>query len=487
MPPVQIGASISDIEKSTRELSWTRLILAMPDRRHFLKQASALAIGFAGLHAFVGCTPSASGRDVGFGPLESDPNDVFDLPDGFSYRIVSRHGDSMDDGFLVPHRPDGMATFPGPDGTTLLVRNHEVSADAPLDEGPFGADNTRADRMPAADRYDAGRDGRGGLGGTTTVVYDTERQSVRRQFVSLAGTIRNCAGGPTPWNSWLTCEETVRRADDRFAKDHGYVFEVPATAEMTRATPRPITAMGRFNHEAVAVDPNSGAVYLSEDRHDGLLYRYLPNQPGDLHKGGRLQCGCVRQQASLDTRNWGEGPDIAPGTTFDVEWMDLENVDTRDDDLRKRGYADGAARFAREEGMWYGEGAVYMACTNGGHNKKGQVWRYVPSPHEGTPRETDDPGTLELFVEPNDTTVLENADNLTVAPWGDVIACEDGSGDQYLVGITPEGRFYKLGRNAVSSSELAGATFSPDGTTLFVNVQHEGLTLAITGPWQSAA
>jgi secreted PhoX family phosphatase len=456
--------------------------MPMQDRRHFLKQASAFAVGFAGLHAFVGCKSLESNGRIG--AIRSDPDGIFDLPEGFSYQIISRHGDPMDDGFRVPHRPDGMATFPGPDGTTLLVRNHEIDADAPREEGPFrpGGDAS-ASQMPADDLYDAGTQERGGLGGTTTVVYDTERQAVRRQFVSLAGTIRNCAGGPTPWNSWLTCEETVQRANDTFARDHGYVFEVPATATMQRATPRPITDMGRFNHEAVAVDPNSGAVYLSEDRHDGLFYRFLPEEPGALEKGGRLQACRVREQASLDTRNWGEGPDIRPGTTFEVEWMDLENVDTPTDDLRKRGFADGAARFAREEGMWYGDGAAYMACTNGGEIQKGQVWRYVPSPYEGTDREADRPGTLELFVEPNDTTVLENADNLTVAPWGDVVACEDGSGTDTLVGITPEGRFYKLGRNAMSDSELAGAVFSPDGSTLFMNIQHEGLTLAITGPW----
>lgn len=463
----------------------------MQDRRHFLKQASAFAVGFAGLQAFVGCSSDGkrqSPPDVGFGPLQSDPDNVFDLPEGFSYEIISEYGQKMDDGFGVPHRPDGMATFPGPDGTTLLVRNHEIGADAPMEEGPFRANGDASERrLPDSELYDPGRNERGGLGGTTTVVYDTEQQVVRRQFVSLGGTIRNCAGGPTPWNSWITCEETVQRADDTFAKDHGYVFEVPATAEIQRAAPRPIKEMGRFNHEAVAVDPNSGVVYLSEDRHDGLFYRFIPNEPGELQKGGRLQACQIREQASLDTRNWGEGPEISTGTTFEVEWIDLENVDTQEDDLRKRGFAAGAARFAREEGMWYGDGAAYMACTNGGKIKKGQVWRYMPSPHEGTGQESDEPGTIELFAEPNDTSVLENADNLTVAPWGDVIACEDGSGTDTLVGITPEGQFYKLGRNAMSESELAGAVFSPDGSTLFMNIQHEGLTLAITGPWKEAS
>ena len=457
--------------------------MPMQSRRHFLKQASAFAVGFSGLHAFVGSGASAS--EVGFGPLQSDPQGVLDLPEGFDYQIVSRHGDRMADGLRVPHRPDGMATFPGPDGTTLLVRNHEIEPDAPRTEGPFRGEGL-PEALSEADMYDPGRGPRGGLGGTTTVVYDTSEQVVRRQFLSLAGTVNNCAGGPTPWNSWLTCEETVQRADDTFAKDHGYVFEVPATAEVRRAAPRPIKAMGRFNHEAVAVDPQSGAVYLSEDRDDGLFYRFLPDEPGALHRGGTLQCCCVRRQAHLDTRNWGTGPDIAPGTAFEVEWMDLDNVDPAADDLRLRGFQDGAARFAREEGLWYGKGSVYMACTNGGHNRTGQIWRYTPSPHEGTAREADRPGTLALFVEPNDTSVLENADNLTVAPWGDVIACEDGSDDQYLVGITPEGRFYKCGRNAISESEFAGAVFSPDGSTLFVNIQHAGLTLAVTGPWSRA-
>ncbi|MGH7599827.1 MAG: alkaline phosphatase PhoX, partial [bacterium] len=168
-----------------------------------------------------------------------------------------------------------------------------------------------------------------------------------------------------------------------------------------------------------------------------------------------------------------------------VKWLDLEDIEAPNDDLRLRGFAQGAARFARGEGAWYGNDAIYFACTNGGRAKKGQIWRYVPSPFEGAPEEQNDPGKLELFVEPNDGNLVDNADNLTVAPWGDLIVCEDGEKEQFLVGVTPKGEFYKFARNAMpSSSELAGVTFSPDGTTLFVNIQHEGLTLAITGPWR---
>ncbi len=410
-----------------------------------------------------------------------------DLPQDFSYTILSRWGDTMDDGYRVPHRPDGMATFPGPDGLTVLIRNHEVNFNADLAEGAFGEDLTKQLELDPSLMYDAGTErGRPCQGGTTTVVYDTRSQKVVRQYLSLAGTIRNCAGGPTPWNSWITCEETVERAGDGRLVDHGYAFEVPASADMGLASPVPLTAMGRFNHEAVAVDPASGIVYQTEDRHDGLIYRFIPTVPGQLAEGGQLQALVVRGHQSLDTRNW-EQQLVTPGHQIPVAWIDLNEVEAPEDDLRHRGFEAGAACFARGEGMWYGNGAVFFACTNGGKAKKGQIWRYIPSPVEGTEGEVQQPGTLELFVEPNDGALVDNADNLTVAPWGDLIVCEDGGGDQFLVGVTPEGALYKFARNALGDSELAGATFAPDGTTLFVNIQHAGLTLAITGPWKNHA
>ena len=460
-------------------------------RRHFLKQASAIALGFSGLHHFVGA--GMPGRDNQsrwanrFGPLQPDPDGILDLPDGFSYQIISRHGERMDDGFFVPHRADGMATFPGPDGMTLLVRNHEVSVGADREEGPFRNDDALAARLSPEQVYDVDGDGIPCAGGTTTVVYNTEAQRVERQFLSLVGTERNCAGGPTPWNTWITCEETVRRAGDNCEHDHGYPFEVPATATPRLAEPVPIKAMGRFNHEAVAVDPASGIVYQTEDRGDGLVYRYIPDEPGNLLRGGRLQALVVTDQPRLDTRNW-ETETVPTGAPMAVRWIDLDDIEAPDDDLRLRGFEAGAARFARGEGMWYSDGgAIFFACTNGGRIEKGQIWKYTPSAHEGTPHEADAPGMLELFAEPNDGGLIDNADNLTVSPWGDLIVCEDGSGEQYLAGVTPDGSFYKFAHNAMDNdSEMAGATFSPDGSTFFINIQHAGLTLAITGPWDKA-
>lgn len=457
------------------------------ERRHFFKTATAFSLGFFGLGKLTAQGAILSSKSgiimEPYGKLIPDPEGVFDLPQGFTYKIISRAGDRMDDGFFVPHRPDGMATFPGEKGRTILIRNHEVNSDAKNSESAFGNDLEMLNKLDPGLIYDSGSEQRFGKGGTTTVVYNTKTQEVEKQFLSLSGTIRNCAGGPTPWNSWLTCEETIELADGSLKKDHGFIFEVPASAEGP-VKPLPLKDMGRFNHEAVAVDPKSGVVYLTEDRHDGLVYRFIPNEPGNLAAGGKLQALVIPNKPALDTRNWDEQL-VKTGQVFDVSWIDMDDVSAPEDDLRFRGFRMGAARFARGEGMWYGEDAMYFACTNGGKAEKGQIWKYTSSPREGTRKETGEPGKLELFVEPNDGNVIDNADNLTVSPWGDLIVCEDGAGSQNLVGVTSKGEIYKFGHNALNDSELTGATFSPDGTTLFVNIQHAGLTLAITGPWKT--
>jgi len=269
------------------------------------------------------------------------------------------------------------------------------------------------------------------------------------------------------------------------ARDHGYAFEVPAREKMGLVRPVPLKAMGRFNHEAIAVDPKSGVVYLTEDRGDGLMYRFIPKTPGKLAQGGRLQALVMRDQSRLDTRNWDDKlPIVSVGQALDVDWVDLENVESPDDDLRFQGLGKGAAVFARGEGIWYGGGVIYFACTNGGKEKKGQIWKYRPSRFEGKEKEKSQVGRLELFCEPNDGKLIENADNLTVAPWGDVVVCEDGKEDDRVVGITPTGQIYTFAHNVKNGSELTGVVFSPDATTMFVNIQSLGYTFAITGPWQ---
>ena len=450
------------------------------NRRAFLNHARTVGLGFAGLQFAASCgylgREATSSMARPFGPLIPDPEGILDLPRGFTYQIVSRTGDMMSDGHQVPGRPDGMAAFALDNGMVALIRNHELNPD---DDALSGLQGALPDRRAF---YDFGR-GRPALGGTSTVIYNTATRQVEQQSMSLLGTLRNCAGGATPWNSWLTCEEVVLSANnDRWERDHGYVFEVPATDRIQLASPEPIRAMGRFNHEAVAVDPISGCVYLTEDEHDGCLYRFIPKQRETLTAGGKLQAMAVDLPGGQDTRNWNE-VSIRPSHSATVRWIDLDDVDNPMDDLRKRAQAKGAAIFARGEGMWFGLDKVYFACTNGGAIKKGQIWAYQPSLYEGQAQEAEHRGELTLFVESTDAGLLENADNLTVAPWGDLIVCEDGSGDQFLVGVQPDGSLYSFARNAISDSEFAGSTFSPDGSTLFVNIQHTGLTLAIHGPW----
>jgi len=430
------------------------------DRRAFLATSSA----FAALVAS-GCTANGNlggGSDYpGYGPLQTDPDRVLDLPRGFSYRVISRLGDKMTDGGTVPDKADGMGAFALSDGTIALVRNHELS---PGDDGGDA-------RGPAYDTI--ARSLIPLPGGTTTLVLDPRTLEVERQFRSLSGTIRNCAGGATPWGSWLSCEESVARADGRINKDHGYVFEVSAAAT-SPVDPVPLTAMGRFYHEAAAVDPATGIVYLTEDRQDGLLYRFVPAVKGRLAEGGRLQALAVN--GVRDSRNW-FGVTFAPGSWQEARWVDLDDPEAPDDDLRKRGAAEGAMLFARGEGIHMGEGEIYFCCTSGGAARLGQIFRLVPG--------RDGPDRLQLFFESTNAKQLNYGDNLTVAPNGHLIVCEDQYTpvvDNHLRVITPQGQTYALGR-LLLQTELAGACFSPDGQVLFLNVYSPTMTLAITGPW----
>lgn len=453
----------------------------MLDRRQFALGLTGTA--FAGLlgacttmrHGTTGRAPRA------YGAIEPDPNGLLDLPKGFSYRVISSFGDPMDDGFIVPNRADGMGCFALGGARVALVRNHELQAKH-FDTGPFRAVGPQD--LATYDRNDAGV---ALPGGTTTIVYDLAAGKVERQHLSLVGTIRNCAGGTTPWGSWLTCEEDVTRAGNGVARDHGWVFEVPANAAGL-AEPVPLTAMGRFNHEAAAVDPRTGIVYLTEDRDDSLLYRFLPEVKGALARGGRLQALALVEPGLTDSRNW-NGVVLPQGQWAATRWLDLDDVESPEDDLRKRGAAKGALLFARGEGIHFGTGELYFCCTSGGAAKLGQVMRYRPSRFEGQAQERSQPGRLQNFIESADPAQFNFGDNLTVAPNGHLIVCEDQYTDvvdNHLRGVTPGGQLYPFARLR-AQTELAGACFSPDGSTLFVNVYRPGKTLAITGPWSAFA
>jgi hypothetical protein len=450
----------------------------MVTRREFTIGLTALA--FAGL---TGCSLGKTKRivavknSVGFGPLMADPNKLLDLPKGFSYSIISELSKPMSDGLAVADRADGMGCLPFDEDRVVLIRNHELKP-SHIDKQPEPIRTFRSE-----DAYDTYANGVALPGGTTNIIYNLKTKQVEQEFVSLIGTIRNCAGGITPWNTWLSCEESVAKPDGDISKQHGYIFEVPANATST-VKAVPLKAMGRFNHEAAAVDPKTGIVYLTEDRGDSLFYRFIPKAYGKLAEGGQLQALVIKSKPQFDTRNWQENS-IALSVWLDTEWIDITNPESPEDDLRIQGFDKGAALFARGEGIHWGDDELYFCCTNGGQKQLGQIMRYQPSVHEGTNQEAGKPGRIQLFLESEDKSLFNFGDNLVVTPFGDLIVCEDQYTDvvdNHLRGVTLEGELYNFAR-LHEQTELAGACFSPDGSTMFVNVYSPTKTLAIEGPW----
>jgi secreted PhoX family phosphatase len=452
------------------------------DRRSFLKTTAAGtgALALAGpLQAFaagaVGAAPADGNRRGhgrpsrrSYGPLSPVADrttgvELLALPAGFKYWSLGEVGSVMADGLATPAAHDGMAAFRW-GRKVRLVRNHEVRGASPA----FG---------PADKSYDTGSGG-----GNTIIEFDPRRPGSSKSWGALSGTNTNCAGGATPWGSWLTCEETVEVQ----GQPHGYVFETPSAANrFVQATP--IRSLGRFVHEALAVDPRTNIVYLTEDagRTSGF-YRHVPHRAWRPLAGGRLQMAKV-----VGTDNADLGVSHPVGTKFPIEWV---TIDTPDPDLAggaptvfQQGQAKGAAAFSRLEGAWWSreDGAVYFNSTDGGGALSGQVWAWY---RKGW-REF-----VELVYESPSSDVLLKPDNLTVSPRGGVLLCEDPdrARQSFLRGISGDGELYDFAANIrpgtipgsttpQSWDEFAGATFL--GDWLFVNIQTPGVTFAITGPW----
>ena len=414
-------------------------------------------------------------------PLQIDPKGILNLPINFSYKIISKLDDKMDDGLKVPNAADGMGCFKGNGNNIILVRNHELGH-FPITQNffknnPYGRGLSKYIRKNKNKFYDINKNKTECFGGTTTIVYNTKLKKIMKQYLSLSGTLVNCSGGQTPWNTWISCEETVKKSSGKIVRNHGYNFEV-SPSEDRNTVPKPLKSMGRFRHEAVAFDPIGGYVYQTEDRDDCLFYRFIPKIKNKLDEGGKLQGLSLVGHRGPDCRNWKQDK-FKVGQSHKVKWIDLENVDSLKDDLRVRGRNKGCAIFARGEGMWFSNQYVYFTCTSGGSNKLGQIWRYRNIDKLGID------GELQLFFESKDKDILNKPDNITVAPWGDLIISEDGKGHDRLIGIRPNGKTYLIAKNIYNNAEFAGAVFSPDGKILFVNIYNPTMTIAIEGLWNT--
>lgn len=343
-----------------------------------------------------------------------------------------------------------MGCFELDDGRWALMRNHELGKSARSMSPLHGR------QRPPKEAYDARSHG-----GVTRVVLDAQGKVLSSNLV-LAGTSRNCAGGMSPWG-WLSCEESVE-------PDHGHVFLCPIEAAHVQA-PRRIDAYGRFLHEAVAIDPDDHAAYLTEDRADGCLYRFVPRDRELPFGAGKLQAMAVVGRARFKL-----GAELPPNAEFRLHWVDVPAKEGNTDNLRYAAQERGAAVVTRGEGIWRLRDGFAFTSTSGGPLASGQIFHLRPA---------RDGGNLRLIAQANDQRVLDMPDNLTVTPWGDLLVCEDNLRAPFVRLVTRRGRVLPFAFNRATKSEFAGVCFSPDGSLLFVNIQEQNLTLAIEGPWST--
>jgi secreted PhoX family phosphatase len=451
-------------------------------RRELLRNSALTGAGIAIAGGFgpifgssIAGAQGKGGGSAGYGALVPDPDGLLDLPPGFHYKVVYRAQawstiggtpSTLSTGEVAPNAPDGTGAFLGPNFGTILLQNKELSAG---DQGPV------PHTVPT---YDPGA-----AGGTTNLVIDF-RGNLVKHYASLAGTIRNCAGGVTPWGTWLTCEENDS-TNAATGIRHGYVFEVDPWGHRTEAVP--LVALGRFEHEAASVDPRTGTVYLSEDASspNGLLYKFVPSKTSGRY--GSLQAG-----GTLYAMKAGDLLDLSQvtkaGASYPVTWVP---VPTPDPDIAggqpkiRTQLTDQVTRSKKFEGLWWGRGQLYINCSyaktaadvsNIGTPHEGQVWTYDPRQERIALHIRFEPGGL-----------FDGPDNITVSPHGGAFLCEDGDGDQYVIYLDDENRAFAFAKNRIAFDggfqEFTGATFSRDGRFLFVNTQQPGITYAIKGPW----
>jgi len=447
-------------------------------RRNFLGRSAAAGLGMAlagSVESLFGATEAvaAPAGQIGYGPLVPDPKGILSLPQGFSYKIIAESGVTrLESGQPTPADPDGTASFPRRPGTgSVLINNHEVG----------GGEENGVPAIPEF-TYDpmAG-------GGTTNIEVDKDNNRIR-EYVSIAGTHNNCAGGVTPWDTWLTCEETESRAGSRgyygtLTKDHGYVFEVSPYDQSLNMNPQPLKMLGRFAHEAVVVDPRADQLYLTEDASNpnGLLYRWTATRitgglrrAGDLKKFGPTEGAFEAMSASSNGQHIDDiSRATEAGTTYQITWVTVPDRDAATTPTRKQLTNDQVTRGRKLEGMWWGDNGVYFVAS---FARAGDS----PVPHDGQlwfldPQKQTIELKLRFVYTPGDQdNDPDGPDNITVSPFGGVMIAEDGEGAQHLVGTTASNVPFFFARNESSGSEFTGPNFSHDRQTMFANIQGDG-------------
>ncbi len=393
-------------------------------RRGFLRGAGAMGMGFLGGQLPFAARPAraaGSGADD-FGALVGPDANGLMLPPGFNSRIVAVAGvPPIESASIEWHEaPDGGATFPTPSGGWVYASNSEAD---------------------------------GGDGGVGVIEFDSSGTVVDAYSI-LTGTSRNCAGGPTPWGTWLSCEET----------ETGLTYECDPLSPDSEGIVRP--ALGTYNHEAAAVDPATSAVYLTEDRADGFLYRFRPVTFGDLSSG------------PLEALEILGSTTITPGEVRAIAWHSIPDPNATGGVFTRLQISQ-ASRFNRGEGIWYEGGFMYFATTG-----DQRIWA-VDCANQ----------TIEIIYDAATSAnpELTQPDNVFASPTGDIYAAED-SGNLEIVAITPTGAVKPVMRIVGhGDTEIAGPALSPDGTRMYFSSQRgpgpegeDGITYEIEGPFAPA-
>ena len=372
------------------------------NRRRFLENGSTSLMGFflGAAHPSLGQVPTSSYNEPLFADYnnlihlqEADQNGIR-LPAGFKSRLIAQSDLPVIPGsnFLWHHAPDGGACYATEDNGWIYVSNSEI------DEGAGGV---------GAIRFNA-------------------RAEVVDAYSILSGTTMNCAGGKTPWNTWLSCEETER----------GLVYECDPFGRQT-ALPRP--ALGRFEHEAVAVDPLNQVLYLTEDVEDGSLYRFIPDRPLPDLNSGILQVAQIIEADNLQKVIWRSVPDptaLNEPTRYQIAT---------------------SSKFNGGEGIAWSNGKIYF--TTKGDNR---VWIYDTAS-----------SSIDVLYDAtqSDNPVLQGVDNVTITAAGDVLVAEDG-GDMQLVLLSFNGRpIPVLQVTGQDDSEICGPAFDPSFQRLYFSSQ----------------